>query len=96
MVAYITPTKERITPKMKKDYHITKRPDGNWQYKQPGATRAAGITPTQSAAEQAAKTVARHSGQGGEITIHRPNGQIRDRDTISPANDPSTSRDTKH
>lgn len=81
---------------MGKDYHITKRPDGNWQYKLPHAERASGVTPTQSAAEQAAKQSARQSGQGGEITIHRPNGQIRDRDTVSPANDPFPPRDTKN
>jgi len=78
-----------------KNYHVTRRPDGNWQYKAPGASRASGVTSTQSSAEQAAKQVARNSG-GGEITIHRPNGQIRDRDTIAPANDPNPPRDTRH
>ena len=79
-----------------KDYHVTQRPDGDWQYKLPGASRASGVTPTQAAAEQAAKQSARNSGAGGEITIHRPNGQIRDRDTIAPANDPYPPRDTRH
>lgn len=81
---------------MGKNYHVTKRPDGDWQYKLPNATRASGIAPTQSAAEHAAKESARRSGQGGEITIHRPNGQIRDRDTISPANDPNPPLDKKN
>lgn len=81
---------------MGKNYHITKRPDGDWQYKLPNASRASGIAPTQSAAEQAAKESARRSGQGGEITIHRPNGQIRDRDTIAPANDPNPPLDKRH
>ena len=81
---------------MKKNYHVTKRPDGNWQFKQPGAARASGVVSTQAEAERAAKEIARQSGQGGEVTIHRPNGQIRDRDTIAPANDPRSSRDTKH
>lgn len=79
-----------------KDYHVTKRPDGDWQYKLPGAQRASGIEPTQAAAEQAAKQSARNSGYGGEITIHRPNGQIRDKDTIAPANDPYPPKDMKH
>lgn len=78
-----------------KDYHVTKRPDGNWQYKLPGASRASGISPTQAAAEHAAKQSATKNG-GGEITIHRPNGQIRDRDTIAPANDPFPPRDARH
>ena len=81
---------------MGKNYHITKRPDGDWQYKLPNASRASGIKPTQSAAERAAKGSARRSGQGGEITIHRPNGQIRDRDTIAPSNDPNPPRDTRY
>lgn len=78
-----------------KNYHVTPRPDGNWQYKLPGAVRASGVTTTQGAAEQAAKQSARNAG-GGEITIHRPNGQIRDRDTIGAANDPFPPRDSKH
>lgn len=82
--------------KMAKNYHVTKRPDGDWQYKLPNSQRASGIAPTQKAAEQAAKQSARQSGQGGEITIHRPNGQIRDKDTISPANDPMPPRDKRH
>lgn len=80
---------------MGKDYHITKRQDGNWQYKLPGADRASGIADTQAEAETEAKNIARNNG-GGEITIHRPNGQIRDRDTIAPANDPFPPRDKKH
>ena len=79
----------------KKDYHVTKRSDGDWQYKLPGADRASGITRTQAEAERAAKDSATKGG-GGEITIHRPNGQIRDRDTIAPANDPNPPKDTKH
>jgi hypothetical protein len=78
-----------------KNYHITKRDDGKWQYKLPNADRASGITNTQAQAEQAAKKSAKNAG-GGEITIHRPNGQIRDRDTIAPANDPNPPTDTKH
>jgi hypothetical protein len=79
----------------KKDYHITKRPDGNWQYKLPHASRASGVTRTQTEAEQAAKNSAKLGG-GGEVTIHRPDGQIRDRDTVAPANDPFPPRDTRH
>lgn len=78
-----------------KDYHVTKRPDGDWQYKLPGASRASGITRTQAQAEQSAKQSARRGG-GGEITIHRPDGKIRDRDTIAPANDPYPPKDKRH
>jgi len=79
-----------------RNYHVTRRPDGQWQYKLPHAQRASGVVRTQDEAEAAAKQSARNGGAGGEITIHRPNGQIRDRDTIAPANDPSASKDTRH
>lgn len=79
-----------------RDYHVTPRSDGRWQYKLPGAQRATGVTKTQAQAESAAKQAARAGGAGGEITIHRPNGQIRDRDTIAPANDPNPPKDTRH
>lgn len=79
-----------------RNYHVTRRPDGQWQYKQPNAQRASGVARTQAEAEAAAKQSARNSGVGGEITIHRPNGQIRDRDTIAPANDPNPPKDTRH
>lgn len=73
---------------MQRNYHVTRRPDGNWQFKLPHADRASGITRTQAEATLLAKTLARNGGDGGEITIHRPNGVIRDKDTISPAHDP--------
>lgn len=76
-----------------RNYHVTRRSDGQWQYKLPNAQRASGVTRTQAQAEAAAKQSARNGGSGGEITIHRPNGQIRDRDTISPANDPYPPKD---
>ena len=79
-----------------RNYHITRRPDGQWQYKLPGAQRATGVKSTQAQAEVAAKQSARNGGAGGEITIHRPNGQIRDRDTIAPANDPTPPIDKVH
>jgi hypothetical protein len=80
---------------MPKNYHVTKRPDNQWQYKLPGAQRPSGLASTQAEAEKAAKDSAKKSG-GGEITIHRPDGKIRDRDTIAPANDPYPPKDKKH
>ena len=46
-------------------------------------------------AEKAAKGFAANSG-GGEVRIHRPNGPIRDSDTVAPGNDPCPPKDTKH
>ena len=83
---------------MTKNYHVTQRPDGDWQYKQPGADRASGTAQTQGKAEQAAKDAAHRAG-GGEVTIHRPLSQgstIRDRDTVAPKRDPFPPRDSKH
>jgi len=77
------------------NYHVMKHPNGNWQYKRAGAQRAAGITKTQAEAEMRAKEILRNS-DGGEVRIHRPNGPIRDSDTVYPGNDPNPPKDTKH
>lgn len=75
--------------------HITKRPDGQWADKAEGASRAGGLYPTQGEAEAAAKERLNNRPGGGQVIIHRPNGQIRDGDTINRA-DPNPPRDTKH
>ena len=33
---------------------------------------------------------------GGEVVIHRPDGTIRDSDTVPPGNDPNPPKDTRH
>lgn len=76
------------------DYHVTPKGD-KWQAKQPGASRASGLFETQREAEQQAKVWSHKSG-GGEVAIHRPDGRIRDKDTVAPAKDPFPPRDTKH
>ena len=75
--------------------HITKRPDGLWQDKGEGATRARQLFPTQGEAEASAKDRLRQKPGGGEVIIHRPGGQIRDADTIN-RRDPDPPRDRKH
>ena len=75
--------------------HITRRPDGQWQDKAEGAQRAGSLHSTQAAAEAAAKDVLRHRPSGGEAIIHRPDGTIRDSDTINRP-DPNPRRDTRH
>lgn len=59
--------------------HVVKRPDG-WAVKGEGNSRytARGIA-TQEQARQRAEQVARS--KGSDVIIHRPNGQIRDRDS---------------
>ena len=75
--------------------HITKRPDGQWQDKREGAGRAGFVRPTQGEAEAASKAHLNKTPGGGQAITHRPNGQIRDGDTIN-RRDPNPPRDTKH
>ncbi len=63
--------------------HITLRPDGQWQDKLEGADRASGLYPTQGAAQAAATEHLNRTPGGGEVIIHRPDGQIRDTNTIN-------------
>ena len=70
-----------------KEYHITQRPDGNWQYKEIHNTRATGITTTQSQAVEAARVFA--SNQSAEGGVPGRKGQNREKnsygnDTFSP------------
>jgi hypothetical protein len=77
----------------RKRIHVT--PDGDrWKAEWEGADRASAIGETQSEVEQRAKEIARNSG-GAEVVIHRPDGTIRDSDTIGRP-DPNPPKDTKH
>lgn len=77
------------------NYHIMKDKElGKWIAKREGAERVAGTYETQAEAEKAAKEMAQNSG-GGEVKIHNPEGEIRDSDTVPPANDPCPPKDTK-
>ena len=64
---------------MGKNQHVTPHPDGGWQVKGAGNSRATIRTNTQSEAIDIARDIARN--QHSELFIHRPNGQIRDRDS---------------
>jgi hypothetical protein len=67
---------------------------GGWDVKAPGASRASSHHDTQASAERAARAIVHNRG-GGEVVTHRPNGQIRDSDTVAPGRDPFPPRDTK-
>lgn len=73
------------------DYHVVPRDDG-WAVQRAGGDRASSLHPTQSAAIDAGRPLAQQS--GGELRIHRPNGQIRDSDSYG--NDPHPPKYTKH
>lgn len=66
---------------MGKDQHVTPHPNGGWQVKGAGNNRATVRTSTQSQAINIAREIARN--QSSELVIHRPNGQIRAKDSHS-------------
>ncbi len=68
---------------MAKPIHVVPRGD-NWAWRREGSDRVSGITRTQTEAVQEARPAAQRDRV--ELLIHRPNGQIRDRD--SHGNDP--------
>jgi hypothetical protein len=74
--------------------HVVPNPEGGWDIKKPGSTRASAHTATQAEAITRARDIVKNSG-GGEVRIHRPDGRIRDSDTIAPGNDPNPPRDKK-
>lgn len=64
---------------MGRNQHVTPHPDGGWQVKGAGSLRATVRTSTQREAINIARAISRN--QGTELVIHRPNGQIRDKDS---------------
>lgn len=73
--------------------HVTPH-EGGWQSIRAGASRAAGVFPTQAEAIAAAHVTQTNRG-GGEVTIHGRDGRIRDSDTVAPGNDPNPPKDKK-
>lgn len=74
-----------------KNQHVVPHPQG-WAVKSEGATKATKVVPTQKEAIDAARPIAQN--QQSEVVIHRPNGQIRDKDSYG--SDPNPPKDTKH
>ena len=58
--------------------HIVPHPNG-WAVKPAGGSRASSVHPTQAQAIEQGRAVAIN--QRSELFIHRPNGQIRDRNS---------------
>ena len=69
---------------MAKNQHITPHPNGGWQVKGAGNSRATVRTSTQKQAIDVGRSIARN--QHSELVIHRPNGRVRDKDSYG--NDP--------
>ena len=59
--------------------HVTPHPDGGWQIKGEGNSRATKRTKTQQEAIDIAREISRN--QKSELLIHGRNGQIRDRNS---------------
>ena len=64
---------------MGKNQHVTPHPDGGWQVKGAGNSRATVRTETQKEAIDIARDIARN--QESELIIHRENDRIRERDS---------------
>ncbi|MEL7299863.1 MAG: DUF2188 domain-containing protein [Pseudomonadota bacterium] len=63
----------------KRDFWTQQRPDGKWETKQEGASRASKVTSTQAESWEYSKSRAREA--GGEAYLKGENGQIRERNT---------------
>jgi len=74
--------------------HVVPNPDGGWDVKAPGAQRSSAHVDTQGDAINRAREIVHNTG-GGEIVIHRPDGSIRDSDTVPPGHDPDPPRDKR-
>lgn len=62
-----------------KDQHVTPHKGGGWQVKGEGNSRATIRTQTQVESINIARDISRR--QESELVIHRPNGQIREKDS---------------
>ena len=77
---------------MSKRVHVTPHPDGGWQTKREGASRAGSRHPTQrDAIERGRKQAIR---ERTELVIHDRKSRIRDSDSYG--NDPYPPKDRKH
>ena len=76
---------------MGKNQHVVPHGDG-WAVRGAGSTRVTSTHSTQQGATDRARDIAIR--QQSEVVIHRPNGQIRDRDSYGA--DPCPPKDTKH
>jgi len=81
-----------MTQKNSRD--VVPNPEGGWDVRAPGASRASSHHDTQGDAIDRGREIVRNQG-GGELRIHGRDSKIRDSDTIPPGNDPNPPRDRK-
>ncbi len=75
-----------------KKQHVVPTKDNRWGVRGEGNSRITKKTDSQSEAINVARDIARN--QQSEVVIHRPNGQIRDKDSYG--NDPCPPLDKKN
>lgn len=68
------------------DYNVFKT-DNGWAIKGQDNSRVSEYSNTQAQAYERAREIVDNHG-GGDISIHGLNGQIREKNTIAPGNDP--------
>lgn len=66
---------------------VLPNPNGGWDVRKPGASRASAHTETQAQAVDRGREILNKAG-GGELNTHGRDGRIRAKDTIAPGNDP--------
>lgn len=71
--------------------HVVPNPDGGWDVKREGASRASRHFETQAEAIAAARETARR--EKGELSVHGTNGRIRDKRSYG--NDPFPPKDKR-
>lgn len=69
---------------------VQRRQDGKTEVRKPGSERASAIVDNQAKGIKRAREILGNDG-GGELQVRGLNGQIRQQDTIAPANDPKSS-----
>jgi hypothetical protein len=75
----------------RRNIHVVSAGNG-WATRREGSAQTTSTHRTQTAAESAAKRIARE--EHGEVFTHRRDGTIRDRDSFG--NDPVPPKDRKH
>lgn len=70
---------------------VQKRSDGKTEVRKPGAKQASAVVANQAEGIKRAREILGNDG-GGELQVRGMNGEIRQQDTISPGNDPSSSK----
>lgn len=74
--------------------HVVPNSNDGWDVVAPGSSRSSAHTDTQAEAINRAREIVTNLG-GGEVVIHRPDGTIRDSDTVGGGNDPHPPTDRK-